>query len=73
MTNISSSDNFPDPTILDLPFPALVVDNFISDSLCEQLILDSTKSDNGTQAHNKVHGGRLLTPWSSFPFQNFFP
>ena len=68
MTNISSSDNFPDPTILDLPFPALVVDNFISDSLCEQLILDSTKSDNGTQAHNKVHGGRLLTPWSSLAF-----
>ena len=70
MKIINPSDNCRNATWLDTEFPALIIDNFISNIEGEKLIRDG-KSFIKSEANNNtiVHGGRVLIPFSSDKFK----
>ena len=57
-----------EPIVSIHPFPYIVIDDFISRDLCEQLIKDSDNlAKNNT---NIVHGGRRMMTWKSSLFRD---
>jgi len=67
---INPSDNFRKATWLDTEFPALIIDNFISNIEGEKLIRDG-KSFIKSESNNNtiIHGGRVLIPFTSDKFK----
>ena len=70
MKIISPSDNYRKATWLETEFPALIIDNFLSNEEVEKLILDGKNFINSEGNNNTiVHGGRVLIPFSSDKFK----
>lgn len=57
-----------EPIVSTYPFPYIVIDDFISRNLCEQLIKDSDNLDK--KNINIVHGGRRMITWKSSLFRD---
>lgn len=57
-----------EPIVSTHPYPFIVIDDFISRDLCEQLIKDSNNLAN--KNFNLVHGGRRMITWKSALFRD---
>ena len=69
MNVIENENLFNKPTWLKTEFPILILDNFITEGECRKLIKAGEKILS-TKNQNKIHGGRIMVPWTSQTFSD---
>lgn len=58
-----------DGMLVPLEYPAYVIDNFLSQEECNHLLNDSIDFISSSTNVSKIHGGRLMLPWTSSEFR----
>lgn len=69
MIIIDSNDIYEKPLWLDTEFPALIIDNFLTQEEADKLVNDGEKFiKNQSISKDIIHGGRFMIPWTSYKF-----
>ena len=61
---------FSDGLFAPVQYPAYVIDDFLSQEECNLLISDSTNFLTSITNVSKIHGGRVMLPWTSLEFNS---
>ena len=69
MIIIDSNEIYQKPLWLDTDFPALIIDNFLTQEEADKLVSEGEEFiKNQSKGKDIIHGGRIMIPWTSDKF-----